>query len=92
MLDHINGTRSDNRATNLREATAGENNHNQTLRTGLRNASGFVGVQKNHGGWQAVITADKRRHCLGTFKKPEEARDAYLAAKAVLHSGYVAKT
>jgi hypothetical protein len=90
LIDHVNGMRSDNRATNLREVTAEENNHNQTRRTGRGNASGFVGVQQNHGGWQAIITANKKRRCLGTFKTPEEARETYLKAKADLHSGYVA--
>lgn len=53
-LDHINGTRSDNRIENLRLATYQDNARNQKLHS--RNTSGFSGVsQDSRGLWDCRI-------------------------------------
>lgn len=83
-LDHRNGNRDDNQISNLREATQGQNSQN---RHGPQrnNTSGFLGVSRNRRRWQAKVTVDGRQHHLGTFDTPEEASEAYLAAKRELH-------
>jgi hypothetical protein len=55
QIDHINGIRTDNRRSNLREATAKQNNENITLRRD--NTSGYRGVtlNKKSGKWQATV-------------------------------------
>lgn len=87
FIDHINGIKSDNRIENLRDASPAINSQNCRVTRREQNKSGFRGVQKNHGGWQAVIWLSKKRYCLGTFSDPKEAHSVYLDAKRKLHAG-----
>lgn len=85
QLDHVSGDRDDNRLVNLREVTAGENGQNvSAART--RNTTGLLGVSRNGRGFQARITLDGARICLGTYPTPEAAYVLYLIAKHKLHS------
>lgn len=81
-IDHINGVKTDNRPANLRLATAGQNGRNKGLKPPSRNTSGYLGVSRSHGRWKAVITISGRQTNLGHFDTPEEASDAYLAARS----------
>jgi hypothetical protein len=84
-IDHINGNPLDNRIENLRDVT--ELGNNQNLRRPKKgNISGFLGVAPNHSRWLAKITVSGKQIYLGTYNTPEEAHQAYLAAKRVLHS------
>jgi hypothetical protein len=84
--DHINGLKSDNRMSNLRDVSATVNAQNmRVLRK--RTQSTYLGVQRNHSGWQAHITVDGDHYCLGTFKTPEEAHVKYMETKRALHPG-----
>lgn len=85
QIDHRNRIRDDNRWKNLREATSGENKQN--LGTRSNNTSGCTGVswEKRTKKWAGYINVDGRRFNLGRFSDVEEARDAYLRAKAQLH-------
>lgn len=87
-IDHVNGTRDDNRLVNLREATPSENNQNQRLRRD--NTSGFRGVTADPGRrsrtWKAEIRIDGRARNLGRFVTPDAASRAYEAAADVLHA------
>lgn len=76
-IDHINGDRSDNRLSNLREATSANNNWNRKI--SVRNSSGKKGVcwNKKAGKWQAQIGHAYGRTYLGVFDTPEEAHRAY---------------
>lgn len=84
-VDHRNRIRSDNRLTNLREASRSENNHNAS--PNRRNTSGARGVcwDKSRGKWTVHIHADGKQHHLGRFDELDKARDAYLSAKALYH-------
>jgi hypothetical protein len=76
-IDHINGVRTDNRLSNLREATPAENRRNR--KTPITNKSGFKGVSfhKGRGKWCAQIgTSGENKH-IGYFATPQEASDAY---------------
>ena len=81
-VDHINRNRLDNRLSNLRDATYGENNRNQSLRKD--NTSGICGISKREGKrrttWRAMIWADGTNRTIGTFDTVEEAIAARAAA------------
>lgn len=79
-IDHINGTRNDNRIANLREATRQTNSVNSRMHKD--NTVGFKGVTKQTlaDSYCARIKVNKRTIYLGTFPTPEEAHAAYAAA------------
>lgn len=85
-VDHINGIRTDNRWSNLRQVTRGVNNQNRRTAAST-SKTGLLGVCANGNGFSATIQVDGIRHCLGTFKTPEEAHAKYLSAKRILHEG-----
>lgn len=82
-LDHINGKRSDNWRSNLREATRAENRQNSIVRPD--NTVGFLGVSPDRSKYRAQIGVDGAIIKLGRFDTPEQAHQAYLAAKAKFH-------
>lgn len=84
QVDHINGCHDDNRWSNLRSATNGQNQENAALR--CTNKSGFRGVDwyKRDNRWRAQITHNGIRKTLGYFDAPEDAHAAYLEARARL--------
>ena len=67
LIDHINGVRSDNRITNLREATSAENQYN--ILKEKNNTSGVKGVtwSKQHKKWRAQCRVNGKNHRLGLF-------------------------
>lgn len=85
-LDHINGSRDDNRPQNLRLATAAENNQNQH---GLpaHNTSGERGVSwdASRKKWTARISIGGRPKNLGRFNSKDIATAAYREAKRIHH-------
>lgn len=85
QIDHINGIRTDNRITNLRDVTSQQNQFN--LHGSKRNKSGSPGVSwvKRIGRWKVGIQADKKKRHLGYFTDIADASAAYAAAKAKLH-------
>jgi hypothetical protein len=88
QIDHINGSRSDNRIANLRAVTQLVNIQNQ--RTARRNnASGFLGVSwvKDRSKWRAQIMVSGAVLKIGHFTTPEAAHAAYIEAKRRLHAG-----
>lgn len=77
-LDHINGVRSDNRIINLRPVTQQENCFNRLK------AKGYY-FNKKAKKWKATITINYKKIHLGYFDTEEEAKQAYLIAKAKYH-------
>ena len=86
-LDHINGNKTDNRISNLREADDLVNNHNRHTANKSNKSCGLLGVTKprHTNKWAASITVNRRRVHIGYFDTPEEAHTAYLNAKLIHH-------
>jgi hypothetical protein len=77
FVDHINGSRQDNRLVNLREATRTENARNRARRRD--NSSGFTGVSFDNKSkkWRAQCSLNGRRTRICGFSTPQEASEAY---------------
>lgn len=83
IVDHINRDRDDNRPGNLRIVTHEMSTYNKDVL-----AKGWSVA--NHGGgkrYQARITKDGKCMSLGLYATPEEAHDAYIKARLLLHPG-----
>lgn len=85
-IDHDNTVRSDNRWTNLREATIQENARNMRSRNPLGK-----GVRPKGSRFQACITINGKRTYLGNFKTAALAAEAYADA-ADKHFGEFARS
>lgn len=80
QVDHQNNDRLDNRLSNLRLATQGQNSANSLRRkSGLKGAY-FSGRHSAKKPWFAKIEFNGRQFYLGSFKTAEEAHTAYMAA------------
>lgn len=87
-IDHINGVRSDNRVSNLRDVSCQVNAQNQRGPRSDNKTSGYLGVSLHSDGkWQARIRFGDSYKSLGLFSTPELARDAYVSAKRANHEG-----
>jgi hypothetical protein len=88
VVDHINGDKFDNRWSNLRQATQGENLRN--MRKSKRNQSGFKGVYRHteNDKWVAQIKINGRAKNLGSFKCPTAAHLAYCRAAKIHHGEF----
>jgi len=80
-IDHINGVKSDNRLSNLREVDSCANNQNKAMHHNSR--SGVVGVtwDKKARKWRAHIRANKVGHYLGQYSDINEAIAVRRAAE-----------
>lgn len=87
-VDHINGDRSDNRISNLRDVSRKVNQQNRR-HASRRAASGLLGasLHKASGLWRASISLNGRAKTIGYFSSAGEAHTAYLEAKRQLHPG-----
>jgi HNH endonuclease len=78
-IDHIHGSRADNRILELREATHAKNGMNRKMNS--NNSSGFRGVSwhKQNKEWRAQIRHNFRIIYLGGFQTKQMASLAYEA-------------
>jgi uncharacterized membrane protein len=88
-IDHINGDKSDNRISNLRDVPKSINIQNEK-RARKNNASGLMGVvfRKDRNKWTATVRVNGKPKRLGSFSTPEEAHQAYLDGKRLYHPGF----
>lgn len=84
-LDHRDRNRSNNRISNLRSVTRGQNCVNGAAMPS--NTTGYRGVHfhKGAGRYRAQITKDGCCHSLGYFDDPKIAYEAYRRAVSDLH-------
>lgn len=83
-IDHINGIRTDNRLSNLRDVPKEINGRNQKLH--VTNTSGVAGVsfKKDKGLWRARIRIDGRMKTVGTYASFDRAVEARRRAESDL--------
>lgn len=87
-IDHINGDRSDNRASNLRACTMSQNSAN--IGVNPKNKTGLKGVFRHRKAYRASITVRGSVIYLGTYATADVAKAAYDAA-AISHFGEFAR-
>jgi len=85
-IDHIDGNNANNAIANLRDVSRRMNQENQRVAR-KNNVSGLIGVMRNHKRWAAQIRTNGTRICIGTFDTKEQAHEAYIQAKRMLHEG-----
>lgn len=83
FIDHKNGIPTDNRLSNLREATPLQNNQNSTGRGASFN--------KQAKKWESRISVNKKDLFLGYFATEEEAHQAYVKGKKKYHPFWIEK-
>jgi hypothetical protein len=85
VIDHIDGNKLNNKRSNLRICTQGENNQNLTkLRT--NNSTGYRGVYYNKklDKYTASVSINKKRVYLGAYETAEEANQKAIEARGEL--------
>ena len=85
-IDHRDGVRTNNAASNLRHVSRTVNMQN--LRRARRdNSTGVLGVAKCGTGYRSAIKHNGKQIHLGCFSTAADAHQAYLSAKRALHEG-----
>lgn len=87
-VDHINRVKTDNRWSNLREATSQQNKMNSYRAD--KNTSGKKGVSwnKQMDKWMAYISVDGKNYHLGYYNDIEDAATAYATIAKILHGEF----
>ena len=75
LIDHIDGLKTNNHISNLRNVTSQENQFNTK-------AKGYYFEKGKH---KAQIVLNGKKIHIGSYATPEEAREAYLNKKQKLH-------
>lgn len=87
-IDHINGVKSDNRLSNLREANRSENQRNVGKKASSSSQLKGASFHKKHRLWRARIRHDGASLHLGWFNSEEAAHAAYAKAANRLHGAF----
>ena len=85
-VDHINGVRSDNRLSNLRDVSRSVNLQNRRASSKPGRLLGTAWVESRQC-WHANIKKNGQVKFLGAFQTEGDAHEAYLAEKRRIHEG-----
>lgn len=87
-IDHINHDRSDNRISNLRQASRYQNQWNVGLQK--NNTSGYKGIHyiEKSGRWRANLRYGGKSRHLGTFETAELACEFLELAREMVHGDF----
>ena len=85
QIDHINGIKTDNRISNLRECTNQQNSYN---RKGREGTSKYKGVHAHGNKWRAKVTISGKQIIIGSFNTEKEAALAYNKQVKVIHGEF----
>lgn len=84
-IDHIDCNPENNAISNLRDIPQALNAQN--IRQARPNSlTGILGVRKRHNRWRVELGVNGKNLFIGTFGSPEEAQQAYIAAKRIHHA------
>ena len=88
MIDHINGNKTDNKISNLREATNQQNQRNSKI--SKRNTSGIKGISwcESRKKWEVTININKKNKKLGYFEDLEFAELLIFEAREKYHKEF----
>lgn len=88
FLDHRDTVKSNNRISNLREATKSQNNVNKGLMS--NNTSGYKGItfDKYTNRWKCRLSFNGKTYDLGRYDSPKEAAKAYDKASLKYHDEF----
>lgn len=89
VTDHVNGNKVDNRRSNLRVCSDGQNKRNRDKSLGFDAPYKGAYWQKQIKRWYSRIQVNGRSIYLGTFSTPEEASTAYNVAAKKYHGKYM---
>lgn len=87
-VDHVNGNKLDNRRSNLRICSRGENNRNVRMRKDSKNLYKGIIYIKSRNRWRSRIQADGKRITVGYFLTPEDAARKYDKLAKIYHGEY----
>lgn len=92
IIDHVNGDRTDNRITNLRDASLAQNMCNRPAPSD--NKSGFKGVYWNsrENKWHVQVSFNGKRKSGGYYRNKEDAVRAYATLAGELHGEFARLT
>lgn len=86
LIDHVDGNRSNNAWSNLREANKLINQQNRHNESSF-NETGLLGAFRVGGRFKSSIRYGGKSHHLGYFDTAEQAHAAYVSAKREHHVG-----
>ena len=89
-IDHIDGDRTNNRISNLRNVSRSTNLENIKKAKSHNKSTGILGAYPSGNGFTSKIQVKGKTYHLGSFKTVEQASTAYMEAKRKYHEGFVA--
>ena len=88
QIDHIDGNKTNNKISNLREATKSENMMNRGAQKNSKSGIKGIMFEEKRGKWKAEITLNRKNYFLGRFYDLDEAIHARKEAEKIYHGDF----